>query len=128
MNQRLLTTNPTGDYGPGAVGISAFSPVLVNWPQGGPIAIHGTNAPDMMGFAVSHGCSGSATRTSACSWAWPRRERRSRSGCERAGPEFAQGADDGVGEGERLGVGWVVPVRVGDHAHPGCGSSADAVG
>lgn len=56
VNQRLRTANPTGDYGPGAVGISAFSPVLVNWPQGGPIAIHGTNAPGMMGFAVSHGC------------------------------------------------------------------------
>jgi lipoprotein-anchoring transpeptidase ErfK/SrfK len=56
VNQRLLTGNPIGDYGPGAVGISGFSPVLVHWPQGGPIAIHGTNAPDMVGFAVSHGC------------------------------------------------------------------------
>lgn len=56
VNQRLLTSNPTGAYGPGAVGISAFSPVLLNWAQGGPIAIHGTNAPDMIGFAVSHGC------------------------------------------------------------------------
>ena len=56
VNQRLLTGNPIGDYGPGAVGISAFSPVLLHWPQGGPIAIHGTNAPDMIGFAVSHGC------------------------------------------------------------------------
>lgn len=56
VNQRLLAPNPTGDFGPGAVGISAFSPVLRNWAQGGPIAIHGTNAPDMTGFAVSHGC------------------------------------------------------------------------
>lgn len=56
VNQRLLAANPLGDYGPGAVGISAFSPVLVNWPQGGPIAIHGTDAPGMIGFAVSHGC------------------------------------------------------------------------
>lgn len=56
VNQRLLAANPTGDYGPGAVGISAFSPVLLHWAQGGPIAIHGTNAPDMIGFAVSHGC------------------------------------------------------------------------
>jgi lipoprotein-anchoring transpeptidase ErfK/SrfK len=30
--------------------------VLKSWPQGGPIAIHGTNAPDGIGFAVSHGC------------------------------------------------------------------------
>jgi lipoprotein-anchoring transpeptidase ErfK/SrfK len=56
VNQRLLSSNPIGDYGPGAVGISAFSPVLLHWPQGGPIAIHGTNAPDMVGFAISHGC------------------------------------------------------------------------
>ncbi len=56
VNQRLLSANPFGDYGPGAVGISAFSPVLVNWPQGGPIAIHGTAAPGLIGSAVSHGC------------------------------------------------------------------------
>jgi L,D-transpeptidase catalytic domain len=56
VNQRLLAANPTGAYGPGAVGLSAFSPVLLNWAQGGPIAIHGTNQPDMIGFAVSHGC------------------------------------------------------------------------
>ena len=56
VNQRLLAANPTGAYGPGAVGISAFSPVLLGWAQGGPIAIHGTNAPDMLGSAVSHGC------------------------------------------------------------------------
>ena len=56
VNQRLRAANPWGDYGLGAVGISAFSPVLVNWPQGGPIAIHGTNAPGLIGTAVSHGC------------------------------------------------------------------------
>jgi lipoprotein-anchoring transpeptidase ErfK/SrfK len=56
VNQRLLAASPIGDYGLGAVGISAFSPVLLNWPQGGPIAIHGTNAPGLIGFAVSHGC------------------------------------------------------------------------
>ncbi len=56
VNQRLRIALPTGDYGAGAVGISGFSPVLRSWAQGGPIAIHGTNAPDMMGFAVSHGC------------------------------------------------------------------------
>jgi lipoprotein-anchoring transpeptidase ErfK/SrfK len=56
VNQRLLAANPAGAYGPGAVGISAFSPVLQGWAQGGPIAIHGTDTPDMIGFAVSHGC------------------------------------------------------------------------
>jgi len=56
VNQRLRTANPIGGFGPGAVGISAFSPVLLNWPQGGPIAIHGTDAPGLIGSAVSHGC------------------------------------------------------------------------
>ena len=56
VNQRLRAPDPTGAFGPGAVGISAFSPALPSWPQGGPIAIHGTNAPDLLGFAVSHGC------------------------------------------------------------------------
>lgn len=56
VNQRLLALNPAGPYGPGGLGISAFSPVLVDWPQGGPIAIHGTNDPDSIGKAVSNGC------------------------------------------------------------------------
>ena len=56
VNQRLLTRSPFGDYGPGAIGISAFSEVLRSWPQGGPIAIHGTDAPGLIGFAISHGC------------------------------------------------------------------------
>lgn len=56
VNQRLLAANPISGYGPGAVGISGFSPVLLNWPQGGPIAIHGTDAPGLIGSAVSHGC------------------------------------------------------------------------
>jgi hypothetical protein len=56
VNQRLLTSNPNGPYGPGAIGISAFSDVLQGWTQGGPIAIHGTNAPQLLGQAVSHGC------------------------------------------------------------------------
>jgi lipoprotein-anchoring transpeptidase ErfK/SrfK len=56
VNQRLVPTDPTGPYGPGAVGISAFSPVLKNWPQGGPIAIHGTNEPWSIGRSVSSGC------------------------------------------------------------------------
>jgi L,D-transpeptidase catalytic domain len=56
VNQRLLTEDPGGPFGPGAVGISAFSPVLTGWTQGGPIAIHGTNAPWSIGHAVSNGC------------------------------------------------------------------------
>jgi lipoprotein-anchoring transpeptidase ErfK/SrfK len=56
VNQRLIPTDPTGVYGPGAVGISAFSEVLTGWTQGGPIALHGTNAPGSIGKPVSNGC------------------------------------------------------------------------
>jgi len=56
VNQRLIPTNPNGPYGPGAIGISAFSNVLTGWTQGGPVAIHGTNQPGSIGHAVSNGC------------------------------------------------------------------------
>lgn len=56
VNQRLIPSDPTGPFGPGAVGISAFSNVLTGWTQGGPIAIHGTNEPWSIGKAVSNGC------------------------------------------------------------------------
>ncbi|HWG55381.1 MAG TPA: L,D-transpeptidase [Gaiellaceae bacterium] len=56
VNQRLVPSNPNGPFGPGAIGISAFSPVLTGWAQGGPVAIHGTNRPHLIGQAVSNGC------------------------------------------------------------------------
>jgi hypothetical protein len=56
VNQRLIPNDPNGPFGPGAVGISAFSDVLTGWTQGGPIAIHGTNEPASIGHAVSNGC------------------------------------------------------------------------
>ena len=56
VNQRLLSADPSGPYGPGAIGISAFSDVLTGWAQGGPIAIHGTNQPELIGLAISNGC------------------------------------------------------------------------
>ena len=56
VNQRLLARDPSGPYGPGGIGISAFSPVLTGWTQGGPIAIHGTNDPGSIGAAASYGC------------------------------------------------------------------------
>ncbi|HKC21369.1 MAG TPA: L,D-transpeptidase, partial [Gaiellaceae bacterium] len=56
VNQRLIPSDPNGPFGPGAVGISAFSNVLTGWTQGGPIAIHGTNEPWSIGKAVSNGC------------------------------------------------------------------------
>jgi hypothetical protein len=56
VDQRLVAPDPKGPFGPAAIGISAFSPVLQHWAQGGPIAIHGTNQPELIGGAVSHGC------------------------------------------------------------------------
>jgi lipoprotein-anchoring transpeptidase ErfK/SrfK len=56
VNQRLIPMDKNGPFGPGAVGVSAFSNVLTGWAQGGPIAIHGTNVPWSIGKAVSNGC------------------------------------------------------------------------
>jgi lipoprotein-anchoring transpeptidase ErfK/SrfK len=56
VNQRLVPANTAGPFGPGAIGISAFSEVLTGWTQGGPVAIHGTNRPELLGRAVSNGC------------------------------------------------------------------------
>jgi hypothetical protein len=56
VNQKLIPDDPGGPFGPGAIGISAFSPVLTHWAQGGPVAIHGTNEPWSIGHAVSNGC------------------------------------------------------------------------
>lgn len=56
VNQRLVPRDPRGPFGPAAIGISAFSPVLTGWAQGGPVAIHGTNRPELIGGAVSNGC------------------------------------------------------------------------
>jgi hypothetical protein len=56
VNQRLIPADKGGPFGPGAIGISAFSTVLTGWTQGGPVAIHGTNAPWSIGRAVSNGC------------------------------------------------------------------------
>jgi lipoprotein-anchoring transpeptidase ErfK/SrfK len=56
VNQRLVPTDPSGPYGPAAIGISAFSNVLTGWAQGGPVAIHGTDEPWSIGHDVSNGC------------------------------------------------------------------------
>ena len=56
VNQRLVAPDPSGPWGPAALGISAYSPVLIHWAQGGPIAIHGTNNPASIGQAASNGC------------------------------------------------------------------------
>jgi hypothetical protein len=54
--ERLYLTDPSGPYGPGALGLSSFSPVLTGWTRGGPIAIHGTDQAVTIGDAVSNGC------------------------------------------------------------------------
>ena len=51
-----LPADPRGPYGPGALGLSSFSPVLTGWTRGGPIAIHGTDEASTVGGAVSNGC------------------------------------------------------------------------
>ncbi len=43
-------------YGPLAFGTSARSAVLTDWPGGGFVGIHGTNRPDLIPGAISHGC------------------------------------------------------------------------
>ena len=55
VNQRFRD-DPAGVYGWAAIGISAFSEVLHGWPQGGPVAMHGTNRPSLIGLPVSNGC------------------------------------------------------------------------
>lgn len=56
VDERLVPSRPDGPFGPGAIGISAFSEVLTDWVQGGPIAIHGTDHPELLGRAASNGC------------------------------------------------------------------------
>jgi len=56
VNQKLKPPVPGGAYGALAIGISAFQPKLAYWEQGGPVAIHGTNQPELIGEAISHGC------------------------------------------------------------------------
>jgi lipoprotein-anchoring transpeptidase ErfK/SrfK len=56
VNERYLLTSADGPFGVAALGISAHSDVLKNWVQGGPVALHGTDQPSLIGDAVSHGC------------------------------------------------------------------------
>ena len=45
-----------GMYGVLAIGISAYSDTLTDWPGGGQVGIHGTNDDAGIGHDVSHGC------------------------------------------------------------------------
>ena len=47
---------PNGVYGVLQLGTSATQPKLNGWPDGGLVAIHGTNEPWLIGKAISHGC------------------------------------------------------------------------
>ena len=45
-----------GAYGPRALGTSAYAPGLTDWPSGGVVGFHGTNAPGLVPGRPSHGC------------------------------------------------------------------------
>lgn len=51
-----LTRYQSAFYGPIALGTSARSETLTDWPGGGYVGIHGTDRPDLIPGAVSHGC------------------------------------------------------------------------
>jgi lipoprotein-anchoring transpeptidase ErfK/SrfK len=51
-----LTKYSSPFYGPLAFGTSARSSVLTDWPGGGFVGIHGTDAPELLPGRVSHGC------------------------------------------------------------------------
>jgi len=51
-----LTRFHSAVYGPVALGTSARSATLTDWPGGGYIGIHGTNEPGRIPGRVSHGC------------------------------------------------------------------------
>jgi lipoprotein-anchoring transpeptidase ErfK/SrfK len=48
--------DPGGAYGPYAIGTSALSETLTDWPGGGTVGIHGTSNPSSVGQDASHGC------------------------------------------------------------------------
>jgi lipoprotein-anchoring transpeptidase ErfK/SrfK len=53
----VRTPDPGGVYGPYQLSVAAFSEVLMTFGSGvGQIAMHGTNAPSLVGSAVSNGC------------------------------------------------------------------------
>jgi len=56
VRERIRISDSSGAYGAAAIALSGFSEKLIYWPQGGPIAIHGTNDPGSIGTAASHGC------------------------------------------------------------------------
>jgi lipoprotein-anchoring transpeptidase ErfK/SrfK len=57
VTELIENTEPDGAYGPYAFGLAMHSDTLTEF-NGGPgqVGIHGTNQPDLIGQAVSHGC------------------------------------------------------------------------
>ena len=51
-----LTRYESAFYGPIALGTSARSATLTDWPGGGYVGIHGTDRPELIPGDVSHGC------------------------------------------------------------------------
>ncbi len=56
VDVRYNLTDRAGPYGPGLLGIAAYSEAEQGWAAGNPIAIHGTNAPSLIGSRASNGC------------------------------------------------------------------------
>jgi hypothetical protein len=54
--RNVLTRYASPTYGPLAFGTSARSASLDDWPGGGFVGIHGTDAPDLIPGRISHGC------------------------------------------------------------------------
>jgi lipoprotein-anchoring transpeptidase ErfK/SrfK len=55
VRERFRIAERGGIYGPYAFGTSAYS-VFSDWPRGGVVGIHGTNAPGLIPGRPSHGC------------------------------------------------------------------------
>lgn len=55
IREKFRVATPGGIYGPRAFGTSAYSR-LSDWPGGGVVGIHGTNAPSLIPGRPSHGC------------------------------------------------------------------------
>jgi len=57
VTELIQNTKPKGSYGPYAFGLALHSDTLSEFGGGdGQVGIHGTNRPDLIGQAVSHGC------------------------------------------------------------------------
>jgi hypothetical protein len=54
--EKVVPPNQEGDYGVLAMGTTAFSETIKNWPGRAQVGIHGTNAPDTVGQDTTHGC------------------------------------------------------------------------